>query len=132
MIQEEKKKAAIAKMDSLARIEKENNNFRNKSKKLSSGLEIHFIERGKGVKPVEGDEIFIYYEGYLAINGVLFGTNRKDIMVNYDRYSKIENKGWYDPLKVPFSNEMQLIEGFKEALMMMNVGDKFMFLFLLN
>ena len=126
MIQEEKKKAAIAKMDSLARIEKEkNNNFRNKSKKLSSGLEIHFIERGKGVKPVEGDEIFIYYEGYLAINGVLFGTNRKDIMVNYDRYSKdSENKGWYDPLKVPFSNEMQLIEGFKEALMMMNVGDK--------
>jgi len=126
MIQEEKKKAAIAKMDSLARIEKEkNNNFRNKSKKLSSGLEIHFIERGKGVKPVEGDEIFIYYEGYLAINGVLFGTNRKDIMVNYDRYSKdSENKGWYDPLKVPFSNQMQLIEGFKEALMMMNVGDK--------
>ena len=46
-------------------------------------------------------------------------------MINYDRYSEdSENKGWYDPLKVPFSNQMQLIEGFKEALMMMNVGDK--------
>mgnify|MGYP005723630193 FL=1 len=52
-------------------------------------------------------------------------SNRKDIMINYDRYSEdSENKGWYDPLKVPFSNQMQLIEGFKEALMMMNVGDK--------
>ena len=126
MMQEEKKRAAIAKLDSLARIEKDKNaNYRSKAKKLGSGVEIHFIERGNGVKPMEGDEIFIYYEGYLASNGVLFGTNRKDIMINYDRYSKdAENKGWYDPLKVPFSNQMQLIEGFKEALMMMNVGDK--------
>ena len=126
MVQEEKKRAAIAKMDSLARIEKEKNaNFRIKAKKLGSGVEIHFIERGNGEKPMEGDEIFIYYEGYLASNGVLFGTNRKDIMINYDRYSEdSENKGWYEPLKVPFSNQMQLIEGFKEALMMMNVGDK--------
>ena len=126
MMQEEKKRAAIAKMDELARIEKEKNlKYRKNAKKLNSGVEIYFINKGNGVKPAQGDEIFIYYEGYLAMNGVLFGTNRKDIMIYYDRYSEVdENKGWYDPLKVPFSDQMQLIEGFKEALKMMSVGDK--------
>ena len=126
IVQEEKKKAAIAKLESLAKIEKErNNNYRKKSKKLESGVEVYYINKGKGIKPVEGDEIFFYYEGYLALNGALFGTNRKDIMINYDKYSKDdENKGWYDPSKVTYSADMQLIEGFREVLMMMNVGDK--------
>ena len=126
IMQEEKKRAAIEKMDSLARIEKEkNNNYREKATKLSSGVEIYYINKGKGIKPIEGDEIFFYYEGYLALNGVLFGTNRKNIMINYDRYSsEDENKGWYDPSKMTYSSDMQLIQGFKEALMKMNVGDK--------
>lgn len=126
ILQEEKKRAAIAKMDSLARIEKEKNrNYRSKAKKLKSGVEIFHIVKGDGIKPIEGDEIFFYYEGYLALNGVLFGTNRKDIMINYDRYSsEDENKGWYDPSKMTYSSDMQLIQGFKEALMKMNVGDK--------
>ena len=126
IIQEEKKRAAIEKMDSLARIEKEkNNNYREKAIKLSSGVEIYYINKGKGIKPIEGDEIFFYYEGYLAINGVLFGTNRKDIMIAYDRYSaEDESKGWYDPSKITYSNDMQLIQGFREVLMTMSVGDK--------
>ena len=126
IMQEEKKRAAIEKMDSLARIEKEkNNNYREKAIKLSSGVEIYYINKGKGIKPIEGDEIFFYYEGYLAINGVLFGTNRKDIMIAYDRYSdEDESKGWYDPSKITYSNDMQLIQGFREVLMTMSVGDK--------
>ena len=76
-------------------------------------------------RQIEGDEIFFYYEGYLAINGVLFGTNRKDIMIAYDRYSaEDESKGWYDPSKITYSNDMQLIQGFREVLMTMSVGDK--------
>ena len=126
IMQEEKKRAAIEKMDSLARIEKEkNNNYREKATKLRSGVEIYYINKGKGIKPIEGDEIFFYYEGYLAINGVLFGTNRKDIMIAYDRYSsEDESKGWYDPSKITYSNDMQLIQGFREVLMKMSVGDK--------
>ena len=126
IIQEEKKRAALAKMDSLAKIEKAKiDKFRGKSKKLKSGVEVYTIKKGNGVKPVDGDEIFFNYEGYLSINGVLFGTNRKDIMIAYDRYSKDdENKGWYDPQKIKFSSNMQLIEGFKEVLKNMNLGDK--------
>lgn len=89
------------------------------------GVEIYYIKKGKGIKPIEGDEIFFYYEGYLAINGVLFGTNRKDLMIAYDRYSaEDESKGWYDPSKITYSNDMQLIQGFREVLMTMSVGDK--------
>jgi len=126
IIQEEKKRAGLAKMDSLANIEKSKiDKFRGKSKKLKSGVEVYTIKKGKGVKPVDGDEIFFNYEGYLSINGVLFGTNRKEIMIAYDRYSKDEeNKGWYDPQKIKFSSNMQLIEGFKEVLSNMNLGDK--------
>ena len=124
--QEEKKRAGLAKMDSLANIEKSKiDKFRGKSKKLKSGVEVYTIKKGKGVKPVDGDEIFFNYEGYLSINGVLFGTNRKEIMIAYDRYSKDEeNKGWYDPQKIKFSSNMQFIEGFKEVLSNMNLGDK--------
>ena len=125
-IQEKKMADEFFKIDSLSEIVRLNNKkFRKNAIKLKSGVEINFIKKGGGIKPLDGDEILIYYEGYLAANGVLFGTNRKDIMISYERYSKdAENKGWYDPLKVPFSNQMQLIEGFKEALMMMSVGDK--------
>ena len=46
-------------------------------------------------------------------------------MINYGQHNEdMENKGWYDPTKTTYSNEMQFIEGFKEALMMMNFGDK--------
>ncbi len=125
-MQEEKKRAKIEKMESLAKIEKEKNSrYRNKAKKLISGVEVHFINNGDGIKPVEGDQIFFYYEGYIALNGALFGTNRKEIMINYDMYSEDEeNKGWYEPSKITYSENMQLIEGFNEVIMMMNVGDK--------
>ena len=122
-IEEEKK---MRRIDSFAKIEKEKNlNFKSKAKKIKSGLEIFYIKKGKGIKPKKGDEISFYYEGYLASNGLLFGTNRREIMQNYGMYSAEEEaKGWYEPSKVIFSNEMQLIEGFKQVLMMMNVGDK--------
>ena len=122
-IEEEKK---MRRIDSFAKIEKEKNlNFKSKAKKIKSGLEIFYIKKGKGIKPKKGDEISFYYEGYLASNGLLFGTNRMEIMQNYGMYSAEEEaKGWYEPSKVIFSNEMQLIEGFKQVLMMMNVGDK--------
>ena len=122
-IEEEKK---MRRIDSFAKIEKEKNlNFKSKAKKIKSDLEIFYIKKGKGIKPKIGDEISFYYEGYLASNGLLFGTNRMEIMQNYGMYSAEEEaKGWYEPSKVIFSNEMQLIEGFKQVLMMMNVGDK--------
>ena len=122
-VEEEKK---MRRIDSFAKIEKEKNlNFKSKAKKIKSDLEIFYIKKGKGIKPKIGDEISFYYEGYLASNGLLFGTNRREIMQNYGMYSAEEEaKGWYEPSKVIFSNEMQLIEGFKQVLMMMNVGDK--------
>ena len=46
-------------------------------------------------------------------------------MITYDTYSAVdESKGWYEPSKITYSDEMKLIEGFKEALMTMNLGDK--------
>ncbi|MAU30990.1 MAG: peptidylprolyl isomerase [Flavobacteriaceae bacterium] len=122
-VEQEKK---IKKMDSLASLEKKvNRSYKSKSSKLNSGVKVHFIKKGKGIKPNNGDEIFFYYEGYLADNGLMFGTNRKEKMIDYGMYSKDEeNKGWYDPSKITYSSNMALIEGFKEVLMMMSVGDK--------
>ena len=126
IIIEDEQKASFEKMDSLARIQKEiNENYRINGEKLKSNIVVNFLKRGSGEKPNNGDEISFYYEGYLAKNGKLFGTNRKEIMINYGQHNEdMENKGWYDPTKITYSNEMQFIEGFKEALMMMNFGDK--------
>ena len=100
-IEEEKK---MRRIDSFAKIEKEKNlNFKSKAKKIKSDLEIFYIKKGKGIKPKIGDEISFYYEGYLALNGLLFGTNRREIMQKYGMYSAEEEaKGWYEPSKLIF------------------------------
>jgi peptidyl-prolyl cis-trans isomerase A (cyclophilin A) len=54
----------------------------------------------------------------------MFSSNRKEINEKYGYYDvEKENKGFYDPVSMELSPKMQLIEGFKEAIYTMNVGD---------
>jgi len=124
MEEEKKMEEGLRKMDSLAKIDRiKLKDYLNKSKTRKSGVKIHIIKQGKGIKPKDGNVVKIYYEGYLT-NGVLFATNRKEINEKYGYYDlEKENKGFYDPVSMELSPSMQLIEGFKEALYTMNVGD---------
>jgi len=114
----------IIKMDSFAKIERiKLDSYKNKSKTKKSGIKIHKIKYGKGIKPKNGSIVKLYYEGYLT-NGVLFGSNKKDTNQKYGHYTiEKEKERYYDPISMELSPNMQLIDGFREAIYTMNAGD---------
>ena len=125
-IQEElKMKEDIKIMDSLAKIDLVKlDKYNKKSIQLKSGLRIHVIKQGKGIKPKEGNIVKLYADGYLTTNGVLFWSNNKEINEIHGKYDlEKEGRGFYDPIEMELSPNMQLIPGFKEAVYTMNVGD---------
>jgi len=124
-IQEElKMKEEIKKMDSLAKIDLiKLDEYNKKSIKQKSGVKIYVIKQGKGIKPKDGNVVKLYADGYLT-NGVLFWSNNLDINERHGKYDvDKEARGFYDPIEMELSPDMQLIPGFKEAVYTMNVGD---------
>ena len=124
-IQEElKMKEEAKKMDSLAKINLiKLDEYDKKSIKLKSGIKIHIIKQGKGIKPKDGNVVKLYADGYLR-NGVLFWSNNIDVNKRHGSYDEDkEAKGLYNPMEMELNPDMQLIAGFKEAVYTMNVGD---------
>jgi len=124
-IEEElKMKEKMKKMDSLAKINLITlDEYDKKSIKRKSGVKIHIIKQGKGIKPKDGNVVKLYADGYLR-NGTMFWSNNIDVNKRYGTYDEDkEAKGLYNPMEMELKPDMQLIEGFKEAIYTMNVGD---------
>ena len=117
-------KEETKKMDSLAKINLiKLDEYDKKSIKRKSGVKIHVIKQGKGIKPKDGNVVKLYADGYLR-NGVLFWSNNIDVNKRHGSYDEDkEAKGLYNPMEMELSPNMQLIAGFKEAVYTMNVGD---------
>lgn len=98
--------------------------IKEKAEKTESGLEIYFNEKGTGEKPEEGSKVLMNYAGYFA-NGELFDSN---ILENAEKYEMVDEArkaaDRYQPVETDYSTEARLIPGFREALLMMSVGDK--------
>ncbi len=124
MEEERKMKVELSKMDSLAKIDLiKLDEYNKKSIKFKSGVKIHVIKQGKGIKPKDGNIVKLYADGYLT-NGILFWSNNLDINERHGKYDvDKESRGFYDPIEMELSPDMQLIQGFKEAVYTMNVGD---------
>lgn len=73
---------------------------------LPSGIQYKIVQEGTGVKPTVADTVTVHYRGSL-INGNVFD----------DSYSR------GTPIEFPLGN---LIEGWKQALVLMPVGSKWM------
>jgi FKBP-type peptidyl-prolyl cis-trans isomerase len=100
------------------------NELKANAETLASGVQIVFTNKGDGPKPAEGSQILMNYAGYLA-NGTLFDSNIKEVeekfgMLNAD---KVARQG-YAPAPSEYGPNARLIPGFREALLMMKVGDK--------
>jgi len=98
--------------------------LKEKAEALPSGVKIYYNEKGTGPKPAEGSKILMNYAGYLA-NGTLFDSNirekeEKFEMLNPDKVAR----GGYAPTPSDYSANAPLIQGFREALLQMSVGDK--------
>jgi len=92
--------------------------------KLDSGVEIHWLHKGKGAVPLEGSKVLMNYAGYLN-TGLLFDTNRLEVaekFENVDEQRLAANK--YTPTETDYSKDARLIPGFREALLKMSIGDK--------
>jgi len=103
---------------------KEISSYKEKAKKLPSGLKIYFIKKGKGKKPKKGSDILVHYEVHFP-DGTLLDTNYKEVAKKYGIYDAQRDKmKGYEPFPSKYSMNAQLIQGFKEGLMQMKYGDE--------
>ncbi|MCL4143002.1 UNVERIFIED_CONTAM: hypothetical protein GTU68_056927 [Idotea baltica] len=97
-----------------------------KADSLASGLKIYFTKKNEEVKSKKGAVVNVYYSGYFT-SGELITTNVKEIAELYQKFdARVENSGGYNPKEMDNSPDAELIPGFKEGLLKMNIGDKVM------
>jgi len=98
--------------------------YKSKVTTLASGLMMHYVTKGNGVKPKQGQSVNIHYEGYFT-DGKLFDSSRKEIEEKYGMYKPRKDEGgYYSPMTMKISPDAQMIAGFKEGAAAMRVGDK--------
>jgi cyclophilin family peptidyl-prolyl cis-trans isomerase len=91
---------------------------------LESGLKMHYITKGTGAKPKQGQTVTVNYEGYFA-DGNLFDSNVKAVEEKFGKLNDMKvQRGMYKPMPMQVSPDAQMIAGFKEAVASMSVGDK--------
>jgi len=123
--QEEAKKAADkeAKEQAEKRAEglKELEKLKEKAEVTESGLYYIVTEEGDGPKPEDGQTVQMNYAGYL-VDGTLFDTSIKEIAEEGGVYNAQRP---YVPFEVTYGPQARVIEGWKEGISLMNVGDKY-------
>ncbi|WP_026753135.1 peptidylprolyl isomerase [Sediminibacter sp. Hel_I_10] len=101
--------------------------FNSKSKTLASGLKVYMIEEGNGPKPKEGDAVMVLYEGYFT-DGKLFDSNDPEVAKKNGAFNQQRmDAGAYGPVQMTIAPNAQMIQGFKEALAYLKVGDRAFF-----
>ncbi len=125
---EAQKKAKAEKEAKLVGVKKETlayfNKYKSTAKKLDSGIEIAYINKGNGTKPKTGGKVLVNYAGYFA-DGGLFDSNMKVIAKKYGAFDyRRDDAGGYNPIPMDYSPKARLIQGFREGLLQMNTGDK--------
>ncbi|MCF4101360.1 peptidylprolyl isomerase [Gillisia sp. M10.2A] len=112
--QEEAKKANAEKFAALATDVTE----------LESGLKVHFLNKGEGPKPKNGDMVKIDYAGYFA-DGTIFDTSIEEVATQGGIFNvQRRDQNGYVPMEIPYGPDAPVIPGFKEGIMQMTVGDK--------
>ena len=119
-IQEEEAKTLKNASETVIRLDEVLKN----AKVMPSGIKIVFTEKGNGVKPTEGSKITMNYAGYLQ-NGTLFDSNKEEIAKKHNIWDhRRADGGGYVPVQTTYSQDAQLIPGFREGLLLMSLGDK--------
>lgn len=101
--------------------------FETKGKKaieLPSGVKYVVTSTKNGEQPIQGSKVLVHYSGYFP-NGKLFGTSIAETAKAYDLYSKKnEADGAYEPFEAIYGPEARLIQGFREGLQQLKIGDR--------
>ena len=105
--------------------------FKEKNKDLGddfyespTGMVMITTKEGSGVTPKSTDKVNIVCAGYLE-NGKLFYTNIKEVAQEGGIYNAVaDERGAYKPFAPVYNSSAQLVPGFKEAVLRMEVGEK--------
>ncbi|MDP5101857.1 MAG: FKBP-type peptidyl-prolyl cis-trans isomerase, partial [Nonlabens sp.] len=98
--------------------------FQPKSLTLTSGVQFYVRKSGTGEKPVLNAPIEVDYSGFFP-DGRLFDSSNYDVSLKFDNHKPSRNQLSYKPLSLNYNTSMQLIPGFKEAILTMGYGDEF-------
>lgn len=94
------------------------------AKFTDSGLGVYILKEGNGDKIKNGDMVNVSYAGYFD-SGAMFDSNIENISFEHGKFSENrKNAGGYNPIPMECSMEANLITGFKEGLLLMEVGQK--------
>ena len=108
----------------IAKTKAKFDNYASKTTELPSGLKYVITETKNGESPKAGVNVKVDCAGYFS-DGKLFWTTWKELAETYEMYDHCqESAGGYAPIPTVSSNEAKLIQGFKEGLQQMKVGDK--------
>jgi cyclophilin family peptidyl-prolyl cis-trans isomerase len=89
-----------------------------------SGLQYYVIKEGNGSKASIGDVVLVDYAGYYE-NGNLFDTSILEIAEKFGNVNpRKQANGMYKAMPMEISPDAGIIPGFKEGLMLMEVGSK--------
>ncbi len=92
--------------------------------RTDSGLGVYVLKEGNGEKIKNGDMVNVSYAGYFE-SGALFDSNIENISMEHGKFSaNRKNAGGYSPIPMECSMEANLITGFKEGLLLMEIGQK--------
>lgn len=124
--QEDANKAAAKKAEEEAKAMaeglKELEKLKEKATATESGLYYIVEQEGDGPKPNDGQTVQMHYAGYL-VDGTLFDTSIKELAQKEGKY--MAQREPYAPFDVVIGPQARVIEGWKEGLSLMNVGDKY-------
>lgn len=90
----------------------------------ASGLQYYIAEKGDGPKVTKTNKVSAHYAVYFS-DGVLLETSN---LKTAEALGKVDPNrkaaGAYQPIKADVNPQAAMIEGFKEGLRLLNVGDK--------
>lgn len=90
------------------------------AQKTASGLRYIILEKGNGPKPKIGEYIDVNYTGYL-LDGTMFDSSIEE---DAKRGGVFNPQRPYEPFPVMCGPQGRVIEGWREGLQLLNVGDK--------
>ena len=91
---------------------------------LPSGLKYLVTEKGSGIKPENGSQVYIHYAGYFE-DGKLFDSSYEEISKQYGKFDQNRaNQNGYAPFPFQYGNKAGLIAGFLEGVNTMGYGEK--------
>jgi peptidyl-prolyl cis-trans isomerase A (cyclophilin A) len=95
-----------------------------KAKSTPSGLQYTITEKGEGSKVTTTNKVTAHYAVYFS-DGVLLETSKLETAEAFDRVDPNRKAASaYQPINADVSAETAMIEGFKEGLRLLSVGDK--------